>query len=191
VTIANTVETVTVASGTSSVNDGTITVANPVNTVTIASGTVTTSPSGTQTITGSGTAGTADAGVVSIQGINNAYNLNVSLLSQTGIVVNHDTSVDVANSSTGTVSYTVTAGKTFYLKGIIASSSGAPCKVIVDSGAGPTVYGVGFYSAAIPYLAMDFVQPPAISAGTVVRVKIQNNAGSAQTVYATIMGEER
>jgi hypothetical protein len=40
-------------------------------------------------------------------------------------------------------------------------------------------------------LAMNFVQPPAISAGTVVNVKIQNHAGESQDVYATIMGEER
>jgi hypothetical protein len=74
---------------------------------------------------------------------------------------------------------------------VIASSSGAPCKVIVDYGLTPTVVGVGFYSSAMPYLAMEFVQPPALSAGTVVNVKIQNNAGLAQDVYATLMGEER
>ena len=76
-----------------------------------------------------------------------------------------------------------------YVKGVIASSSGAPCKVIVD---GPSsTYGVGFYSAAMPYLAMNFVQPPIATAGTVVSIKIQNNAGSAQDVYCTMMGEER
>ena len=143
------------------------------------------------TVTGKGTAGTADAGVITVQGINSAYPLNVSALSQTGIVVNYNTVSSIADSSTGTVSYTVTAAKTFYLKGVIASSSGAPCKVIVDYGAGPTVLAVGFYAASSPYLAINFVQPPAISAGTVINVKIQNHAGAAQDVYATIMGEER
>jgi hypothetical protein len=88
------------------------------------------------TVTGKGTAGTADAGVITVQGINSAYPLNVSALSQTGIVVNYNTVSSIADGSTGTVSYTVTAAKTFYLKGIIASSSGAPCKVIIDYGAG-------------------------------------------------------
>ena len=196
VTVANPISTVTVASGTVvATPTGTYTVAgtvtaSPSGTYTVA-GTVTASPSGTYTMTGSGTAGTAAAGVVSIQGINNGYNLNVSNLSQTGIVVNYNTTANVANNNTATMSYTVTVGKTLYLKGVIASSSGAPCKVIVDAGAGPTVYGVGFYSAAAPYLAINFVQPPAISASTVVNVKIQNNAGSAQDVYCTLMGEER
>jgi hypothetical protein len=176
-----------VPSGTQTV-DGTISVANFPATQAV-SGTVTAAPSGTYTMTGAGTAGTAAAGVVSIQGINNAFPLNVSVLTQTGIVVRHNSASNVANASTGTISYTVTAGKTFYLKGIIASSSGAPCKVIVDSNAG--VLGVGFYASSSPYLAMDFAQAPALSAGDVVNVKIMNNAGSAQDVYATIMGEER
>ena len=105
--------------------------------------------------------------------------------------MNYGTASTVANASVGTISYTVTSGKTFYLKGVVASSSGAPCKVVIDYGAGPTVLGVGFYASSSPYLSMQFYQPPAISSGTVVNVKITNNAGSAQDVYATIMGEER
>jgi hypothetical protein len=89
------------------------------------------------------------------------------------------------------MSYTVSVGKTLYLKGVFAASSGAPCKVIVDYGAGPTVIATGFYATSVPNLHLQFYQPPAISAGTVVNVKIQNNAGAAQDVYSTIMGEER
>jgi hypothetical protein len=43
----------------------------------------------------------------------------------------------------------------------------------------------------MPFLAINFAQPPAITASTVVNIKIQNNAGAAQDVYCTLMGEER
>ena len=166
---------------------GTVT-AVPTGTQTV-DGTVTAVPSGTQTITGSGSAGTAAAGVISVQGINNAFPLNVSVISQTGIVCKHTKNTSVASASTSTMSYTVTAGKTLYLKGVIATSSGAPCKVTIDDGT--NTYATGFYSAAMPYLAMDFVQPPSFAAGTVINVKVENNADAAQDVYSTIMGEER
>ena len=185
----------TVPSGTQAVS-GTFT-ATPSGTQAV-SGTVTATPTGTYTVTatsmsvlGTGTAGTPSTGVISVQGINSATPLNVSMLSQTGIVCTYQTSASLANNSTATMSYTVTTGKTLYLKGIFASSSGAPCKVTVNYGAGPTVVGVGFYSASNPYLAMSFAQPPAITSTTVVNVLVQNNAGAAQDVYCTIMGEER
>ena len=218
-TVAGTVNstptgTYTVAGTVNSTPTGTYTVAGTVTNVPsgtqAVSGTITSTPTGTYTVTatsitvvsptaanlkaqvvGAGTAGTADAGVLSVQGINNATPLNVSNLAQTGIVVNYQTQASLANASTATLSYTVTAGKTLYLKGIMASSSGAPCKVIVDYGAGPTIAAVGFYSASMPFLAIDFIQPPAITASTVVNIKIQNNAGAAQDIYCTLMGEER
>ena len=174
------------------------------------SGTVTSTPTGTYTVTatsmtvaqstatnlkaqviGAGTAGTSDTGVLTVQGINNGTPINVSQLTQTGVIVNYQTQSALASNSTATLSYTVTVGKTLYLKGVMASSSGAPCKVIVDYGVGPSVVAVGFYSASMPFLAMDFTQPPAIPASTVVNIKIQNNAGAAQDVYCTLMGEER
>ena len=124
-----------------------------------------------------------------VKGINNAFPLNVSVISQTGIVCKHTKNTSVASASTSTMSYTVTAGKTLYLKGVIATSSGAPCKVTIDDGT--NTYATGFYSAAMPYLAMDFVQPPSFAAGTVINVKVENNADAAQDVYSTIMGEER
>lgn len=108
----------------------------------------------------------------------------------TGIVAFQNTVTAVANNSTGTVTYTVTAGKTLYLKQIIAAASGGPCKVTVDYGAGPTRVAVLFFSAAQPYVSINFAQPISIAAATAVNVKIQNNAGSAQDVYASIIGRE-
>ena len=178
----------TVPSGTQSVN-GTVTLTS--QTVTIGassitqavSGTVTNVPSGTQTV--AGTVTNVPSGTQTVSGT-----VTTSNLVTTGIVNSYITSSALANGSTATLSYTVTAGKTLYLKGVFASSSGAPCKVIVDYGAGPTVAAVGFYSTSSPFLSINFAQPISISATTVVNVKIQNNAGAAQDVYATIMGQE-
>lgn len=169
----------------------------------------------TQNIAGTGTAGTAATGVVTVQGIAGAVAVKVdgSAVTQpvsgtvavssvsgtvavsfgetsSGIVNYASSSTAVANGATGTITYTVTAGKTLYLKGILAASSGAPCKVVVDYGATPTILAVGFYSSAMPYFHYEFPQPVAISASTAVNVKITNNAGSAQDVYATINGHE-
>jgi hypothetical protein len=49
---------------------------------------------------------------------------------------------------------------------------------------------VGFFSSASPFLNVTFPQPILVAATTVVNIKIQNNAGSAQDVYATIFGAE-
>jgi hypothetical protein len=102
----------------------------------------------------------------------------------------YGTVATVAHNATGTVSYTVTTGKTLYLKGVWAAASGGPAKVTVDYGSGPTTIGVGFFSTTGPYLKMEMPQPVSIAASTVVNVKIQNNAGAAQDVYATIFGHE-
>lgn len=151
-------------------------------------------------ITGTGSAGSADSGVVTIQGIASmtAVKVDGSAVTQpvsfgetsSGIVAFQSSSSAVANSSTGTITYTVTSGKTLYLKQIIAAASGGPCKVVVDYGAGPTVIGVVFFSSAIPWAAITFAQPISISASTAVNVKITNNAGASQDVYASIFGHE-
>ncbi len=271
--------TVTLSSQTVTLSSQTVTVGNNPS-VTIAatsvtqpvSGTVTNVPSGTQSVTGTGIAGTAAAGVISIQGIasmtavkvdgsavtqpvsgtvtlssqtvtlssqtvtigatsvtqpvsgtvtlssntvtlssqtvtvGNSPSVTIAATSvtqpvsgtvstttgvvSTGIVNSYGTQASVANAATGTISYTVTAAKTLYLKGVIASSSGGPCKVVVDSGAGTTTYAVGFYSASLPFVSLVFQQPVSFAAAAVLSVKIQNNAGAAQDVYATIMGQE-
>ena len=108
----------------------------------------------------------------------------------TGIVTSYTDTASVASGSTGTATYTVTAGKTLHLTQIIASSSGGPCRVQVDYGAGPTIIFVGFYASSSPFLTVNFATPILIAASTAVNVKIQNNAGASQDVYATIVGFE-
>jgi len=108
----------------------------------------------------------------------------------TGIVAYYQTASSVANASTGTVTYTVTGGMTFYLKQIMASSSGGPCRVQVDYGAGPTIICISFYSTSAPYFMIAFEQPIEIAAGTAVNIKIMNNVGFAQDVYGFIGGHE-
>jgi hypothetical protein len=108
----------------------------------------------------------------------------------TGIVTSFQTASAVANGSTGTLTYTVTAGKTLYLKEIIASASGGPTRVQVDYGVGPTIICVGFTSTAQPNYIVTFAQPVAIPAATAVNIKIMNNAGAAQDVYGTFIGHE-
>lgn len=110
-----------------------------------------------------------------------------------GVVNYYNTAASVAQAATATITYTITAGKTFYLKSIIASSSGAPCKVTVDYGpTSPTIVAVGFYSASNPFVQINFDQPIPISQAThtVINVRIFNNAGVAQDVYSTINGRE-
>lgn len=153
-------------------------------------GTVTTTVTGTVDVTGSDVtvSGTVDVSgsTVSVSGTVDVHMTEVG----TGLVHYYNKATAVADGATGTITYTVTAGKTLYLKSILASSSGAPCKVTVDYGAGPTVVAVGFYATSSPFLQINFPQPFAIAASTAVNVKIMNNAGSAQDVYATIMGIE-
>jgi len=108
----------------------------------------------------------------------------------TGVVAFAGSSAAVANGAVGTITYTVTSGKTLYLKQILASASGAPCKVVVDYGATPTVVAVGFFSTAVPYLDVTLAQPIPVSSATAVNVKITNTAGVAQDVYATVFGHE-
>lgn len=108
----------------------------------------------------------------------------------TGVVTSYSTATTVGIGATGTMSYTVTTGKTFYLKSVIATSGGGPCSVIVDYGAGPTIVAAGFYQPALPFVQIWFDPPVAISSTTVVRVKILNNATGVQDLHSTIMGRE-
>lgn len=159
----------------------TVTVGNS-PTVTLASGSTVTANAGTGTFTVS----VSNSPTVTLSGVSNVRTNEVS----TDVVCSYGTATTVANSSTGTISYVVTTGKTFYFKGFIASSSGGPCKVIVDYGTTPTVITAGFYSTADP--TWDFVFPQAvpIAASTTVRIKITNSSGLSQDVYGTIFGTE-
>jgi hypothetical protein len=131
-------------------------------------GTVTNVPSGTQTVTGT----------------------VVSFPITTSVVASYTDVATVAAASTGTITYTTTSAQTFYWNGVMASSSGGPCRVQVDYGAGPTIVCVAFYSATSPFLNITFPQPLAIAQNTAINVKIMNNAGLSQDVYATIWGTQ-
>jgi hypothetical protein len=111
-------------------------------------------------------------------------------VTSTGIVASYNTSSAIADGATGTLTYTVTSGKTLYLKQFIAGSSGGPCKVVVDYGAGPTVICVVFYSTTQPFVTIAFEQPISITASTAVNIKITNHAGASQDVYGTLIGVE-
>ena len=149
---------------------------------TTVTGTVTTVPSGTQTV--EGTVTNVPSGTQTISG-------SVSVIPEAvGGVASYSTSAGVAAASTATLTYTVTTAKTLYWKGVIATSSGGPCKVIVNYGAGPTVVCVGFYSTTSPFLNIEFPQPVVLAADTVCRILIQNNNDTAQDVYGTFFGVE-
>lgn len=174
-----------VPSGVQTVVGSVTSIPSGTQTVHMGSGSITAVPSGTQTVAGSVTA--IPSGTQTVTGtITTSPAAEIS----TGIVTAYGTAASVANGSTGTISYTVSAGKTLYLKQIIASSSGAPCKVTLDYGAGPTVICVGFYAASNPTLVIPFKQPIGLAAGTALNIKIANFAGQAQDLYATFIGRE-
>lgn len=96
----------------------------------------------------------------------------------------------VNNGNEGTlVTYTASGG-TFYFKGIHASASGGPAKIVVDYGAGPTVVAVAFFSTAQPYVTINFPQPLDIADTTAVRVKMTNSTGQSMDGYAIIFGHQ-
>lgn len=104
-----------------------------------------------------------------------------------GIIHHYGTVADVKTNTAGTVSYTVKDGKTFFLKGIYAASSGGPCKVQVQSG--KTTYVTTFYSAVTLNVEVKFPQPLIFPEKSIVSVIITNNV-QAQDVYAFISGQE-
>jgi len=152
-------------------------------------GTVTTVISGTQTV--------SVAGTVAVTG--SVYSSNLTL--DASKVINEYGEVSsVSSLSNGDIYYTLPPSTTVYLKGIMASSSGGPCKVIVDHGnlSGGTIttgttIATGFYSSAVPYLLLQFLQAEVITSGLSpygIRVRIVNNNPHSQNVYAKIMGEK-
>lgn len=99
----------------------------------------------------------------------------------------------VQNSSVVVAYYSIAAGDTLYLKNIIASASGGPCKVIVEyaaaaTGAASGTYCIGFFSSANPTLNLDFIHPIAISGATFLRVTMRNDNPNTQDLYASIIG---
>jgi hypothetical protein len=152
-------------------------------------GTITSVPSGTQTVSVDGT--------VAVTGT--VYSSNITT-DATKVVSQYGEVNSVASLSSGDIYYTLAPSSTLYLKGIMASSSGGPCKVIIDHGvlSGGTIttgttIATGFYSSAVPYLMMEFVQAEIITSGLSshgIRVRIINNNVNAQNVYAKIMGQK-
>lgn len=118
--------------------------------------------------------------------VNSDGALYVTDVASTGTVTEYGTSAAVADGATGTISHTAVG--TFYCKGVIASASGGPCRVEVQNNS--ATVAVGFFSTSVPFIQFDFKQPIVVTSGNDLDVIIQNDAGSAQDVYATIMGVE-
>ena len=98
----------------------------------------------------------------------------------------YGTAADLAKDGTTTITHTVTAAKTFYLKGFGASGSGK-VKAVIDIEA--AVKQVKFSSSSDPNCDGVFAQPIAVAAGDVVTLTITNR-DSTQDVYGYINGEE-
>lgn len=92
-----------------------------------------------------------------------------------------------------THTYTVTAGKTLFLKQVIASASGK-MKVEIQTDQGvtptPTTVAVGFVSTSDPNMDYIFAQPIEVGATLNVKVIKTNDDKSAMNLYSTIIGEE-
>ena len=192
-TLAGTITTVvssatrTIQTPTTQTVTGTITTVPP--SLTTIAGTITTVPPALTTIAGTVTIVPSTGTETVVSTVTSVpTEVSTGLLSTGNGIVYADIPT-IANASTGTILYTVTSGKTLYLKSVIASSSGAPCKVSVV--AGTTTLAVGFYSTAFPYINIPFSQPVSIAASTVVAIQIQNNAGLTQDVYGALTGHEQ
>lgn len=94
--------------------------------------------------------------------------------------------------STVVTTYTVGASSVFYLKGITASASSGPCKVVVEyTNSLDVVLGtlcVGFFSSIMPTLQMSFPATINIPSSCKIRISMTNKSPFSQDVYATIMG---
>ena len=105
----------------------------------------------------------------------------------------YDTTADVAKNGTDNHDYTVTVAKTFLLKSVICSASGAQ-KIEIQTGPVATLATVAvvFTSGAKPTEQVTFDPPievPDTSTGT-VRLIRRNDDNQAMDVYSTIVGTE-
>jgi len=116
----------------------------------------------------------------------------IDRIEDTDVVHDYATVGSVGNNSSGTMTHTVPDGTTFYLKQIIAASSGGLGKVDISYDDGTvTSLATVFYASSRPFADITFDQPVPIvgvAGGTDVDVVITNRAGQAQDVYSTIMG---
>jgi len=109
-------------------------------------------------------------------------------------VHDYNTAVSVAGGGTSSHSYSVSAGKTFLLKRVMCSASGAGrWEVQIGPTASLVTKAVKFTSSA--QQNVDFVFDPPIeiveaSGGEQVNVIRENREGASQDIYSTIMGNE-
>lgn len=105
-----------------------------------------------------------------------------------GIIHHYGVATDIKPTAVGTINYTVTAGKTLFLKGFYAASSGGPCRVQLQVGNKP--YVTTFYSATTLNVEVIFPQSLIFQEKTVIAIMITNNAFAAQDLFAFINGHE-
>ena len=98
----------------------------------------------------------------------------------------------IAVNSADTHTYTVTTGKTLYLKQIVTSASDRT-RIEIKTGASgsETTKMVAFGRVANPNVDISFSIPIVVAASENVLVVITNRGRSAQDVYSTIIGIEK
>jgi len=122
--------------------------------------------------------------------------LPVSLSDSAGDDVHNyqQTSSPLAKNGTEDLDYTVTAGKTLYLKQVKLSASGqAICDVQVETGVGTDTWdtvAMIFNSSANKTEWIDFKQAIQVAAGVKVRLTVKNADNTSQDVYTFINGAE-
>jgi hypothetical protein len=109
-------------------------------------------------------------------------------------VCDYNTAAAVAAAASSNHSYTVTAGKTLKMTGVLATASGkAKVEVQVETGVATGVYNtkfVAFNSTATPNMQVFPTGDIMVAAGVRVRVIRTNKDNQAQDLYSTIEGSE-
>lgn len=146
-------------------------------------------------------AGTNNIGKVSIQDSSgNPFSptnpLFVSLSDTVGSSVDsYQTSVALAAGSSVNMDYTVTSGKTFYTRQVIAAGSGK-IKLVVqyETGVATGVFNtfwVGFNSTSNPNILIPTPTDKTQIAGARIRLVLTNSDVASQDVYSTLSGTEQ
>lgn len=134
------------------------------------------------------TDGDYEPGQVDAQG---ALYVNAAINSRTDsarkIIIKTKASLAANTATTTDLDNTVTTGKTFVLKGFLASASG---KIKLDFQSGSTSQIVAFNSTANPNIFVEFAQPIEFASTVVMHPIITNNEASAMDVYITYWGVE-
>jgi hypothetical protein len=146
-------------------------------------------------------AGTNNIGKVSIQDssgnpFSNTNPLFVTQADATGTPVeNYNTSASLAAGATSNHDYTVTAGKTLFLRQFWASASGKlKIEIQLETGAATGIFNtiyVGFNSTANPNIPVSILSGKSQVAGAKVRIIRTNEDKASMDVYSTISGAEQ